>query len=187
MNEREITIAEAALRAYSRQGVKRTTMSQIATEASVTRQTVYNAFPNTDAVLRAAIRLFIARLWQTIRIGWETSDTLGEKLDILLHHFALVPWDFVNSSAEAAELERGYNAAGRAEIEAARLGFRGDIAALFTPFEQTLIARGTTPLALADYISAAIEGIKYNNDTKEDMLTAIATLRATLLAVTEDV
>ncbi len=185
MNEREINIAEAAIRAYERKGVRRTTMSDIAKEAGVTRQTVYNVFPNTDAVLRGAIRLFISGLWQRIVEEWETCDTLSQKLDILLQHFAIEPWEFLHSSEEAAQLERGYNAAGRAEIEGARLGFRGDIADLFEPWRDDLIRRGTNPLAVSDFISAAIEGIKYNNNSRADMHMAVATLKASLLALTD--
>ena len=119
MNDREKSIALAAIRTYQAKGVRRTTMSDIAKEAGVTRQTVYNCFANTDAVLRGAIRLFIGDLWARITEAWATCETLEQKMDILLQHFAIEPWDFLNSSAEAAQLEGGYNDAGRAEIAAA--------------------------------------------------------------------
>lgn len=183
MNEREQHIAEAAIRTYSRKGVKRATMSEIAKEANVTRQTVYNTFPGTDAVLRAAIRHYIDGQWRKIHGAWRSCHTLAEKLDVLLLHFALEPWEYVNGSAEAAELERGYNEAGKEEVEAARAGFRDEVAGLFTPFEASLKAQGTSPHAVADFISAAIEGIKYNNDDRASMLTAISTLRAALLSL----
>ncbi len=185
MTDREKSIALAATRVYERYGVRRTTMSDIAKEAGVTRQTVYNVFPNTDAVLRGAIRLYVSTLWAKIVAGWETCETLDQKLDILLQHFAMEPWEFIRGSEEAAELEQGYNDAGHAEIEAARLGFRGDIAALFDPWEEKLIERGTSPLAVADFISAAIEGLKYNNKTRADMEVAVATLKASLIALTD--
>jgi AcrR family transcriptional regulator len=185
MNTRETAIAEAAIRAYSKRGVKRTSMSVIAQEAKVTRQTVYNAFPSTDAVLRAAIRLFIERKWQLIQSQWQVSNDLEEKIDILLQHFALEPWEYVHSSPEAAELERGYNAAGHAEIGLARDGFRDDIAALFVPFEAKLANLGTDPAAVSDFISFAIEGIKYNCQTRTEMLAGIATLKAALIALTK--
>ena len=186
MNDREESIALAAIRTYQAKGVRRTTMSDIAKEAGVTRQTVYNCFANTDAVLRGAIRLFIGDLWARITEAWATCETLEQKMDILLQHFAVEPWDFLNSSAEAAQLEGGYNDAGRAEIAAARLGFRGDIAALFQPWRHRLTRQGTSPLAVADFISAAIEGLKYNNKTRQDMLVAVATLKAAVLALTDE-
>lgn len=183
MTDREISIAQAALRCYQAKGVRKTTMTDVAKAAGVTRQTVYNTFPNTDAVLRGAIRLYIGELWNQIVEAWQTCDTLDQKLDVLLQHFALDTWEFLNSSPEAAELERGFNAAGKAELDAARLGFHGDIADLFQPWADQLRQQGTTPLAVAEFISAAIEGIKHNNTTRDDMQVAVATLKASVLAL----
>ncbi|MEM7069894.1 MAG: TetR/AcrR family transcriptional regulator [Pseudomonadota bacterium] len=186
MNEREKKIAEAAIRAYSRLGVKRATMTEIAKEASVTRQTVYNTFPSTDDVLRAAIRYYIDDQWNKIHTGWRNCSSLGEKLDLLLLHFALEPWEYINSSPEAAEMERGYNDAGKAEVEAARLGFRDEVAQLFVPYKEVLATKSTSPHAVADFIGAAIEGIKYNNADRASMLVAIATLKGALISLTKD-
>lgn len=183
MNDREISIAKAAMRAYQRNGVARTTMAEIAREAGVSRQTVYNAFPNTDAVLRGAVQQYIATLWAQVQEGWTDCTTLSQKLDVLLRHFAMEPWEFLNSSQAAAELERGHNPAGREAIVDARAGFRHEIAALFEPDRERLLRQGTTPLAVSDYISAAIEGLKYNNHTHADMALAVATLKAGVLAM----
>ncbi|MEM9277781.1 MAG: TetR/AcrR family transcriptional regulator [Pseudomonadota bacterium] len=155
MNKREQKIAEAAIRAYSRMGVKRATMTEIAKEASVTRQTVYNTFPSTDDVLRAAIRHYIDEQWSKIYTGWRSCNSLGEKLDLLLLHFALEPWEYINSSPEAAEMERGYNDAGKRQVEAAREGFRDEVAQLFVPYKDALESKGTSPHTVADFIGAA--------------------------------
>lgn len=184
MTDRETSIAQAALRCYQTKGVRRTTMTDVAKAAGVTRQTVYNTFPNTDAVLRGAIRLYVGGLWQQIEDAWTTCDTLEQKLDVLLARFAMDSWDFLNSSAVAVELEGGYNAAGKAELDAARQGFHGDMAALFDPWQDHLSAQGTTPMAVAEFISAAIEGLKSYNTTRDGMLLSVATLKASVLALT---
>jgi AcrR family transcriptional regulator len=171
------------MRVYQTKGVARTTMTDIAREAGVSRQTVYNVFPNTDAMLRGALLHYIDVLWQGILLEWSACATLGEKLDVLFDHFAMKPWEYLKSSPVAAELERGYNAVGRAAIDEARQGFRDDVAALFQPWETELARQGTNPLAVSNYINAAIEGVKYNNDTRDDMTIAVATLKASLLAM----
>ncbi|MCG7494524.1 TetR/AcrR family transcriptional regulator [Thalassobius sp. Cn5-15] len=183
MTDKERTIATAALQAYARQGVRRTTMTDVAKEAGVTRQTVYNTFANTDAVLAAAIQAYVDILWADITTDWQRCNTLAEKLDVMLHRFVVDSWEFLNSSDAAAELQGGYNAAGKAAIERARLGFRKDIADLFTPHEDALRRAGTDPLTVADFIGAATEGIKYNNKTRDALMRALATLKASLLAV----
>lgn len=161
-------------------------MADIAQEANVTRQTVYNSFPNTDEVLRAAIRLYIEDQWQKIKRAWIDCSDLGAQLDILFQHFAIEPWEFINSSAEAAELEHGYNEAGRAEVAASRLGFRKEVAAIFSPYESILQKRETSSLAVADMLGWAIEGIKHNSDNKATMMEAVSTLKAALIALTQD-
>lgn len=185
MNTREQTIARAAMRAYQAKGVARATMSDIAKQAGVSRQTVYNSFPSSDAMLHGAVICYIQDLWDQVQLLWRECDRLDAKLDVLLEQFALRPWEFLNSSPAAAELERGHNPAGRKAIVAAREIFRHDIAALFEPWQDGLHQQGTSPLALSDYISAAIEGIKYNNHTRADMESAITTLRASVLAMVQ--
>ena len=183
MNALETSIAVAAIRVYSLKGVKRTTMSDVAKEAGVTRQTVYNAFSNTDEVLRAAIRLYIGVQWQKIQSGWQLTEQLDKRLDILFQHFAIDTWEYVSSSGAAADLASGYNAVGRAEIEQARLGFRDDIAALFEAGRDNLGARGTSPEALSDLLSYALEGIKSNCKTRTEVEETLAALKAAVLAL----
>ncbi len=187
MQDRDQIIARAALGLYVARGVRRTTMQDIAEAAGLTRQTVYNAFGNTDGVLKAAIHLYVDELWQQVLTDWQSCETLELKLDVLLNRFAVDSWDFLNSSPQAAELERGYNAAGRAAIAEAREGFHPDIAALFTPWAQRLEVFGTTPMGLAEHISFAVEGVKYNCDTRADLLRGLATLKAGVLALTAQI
>lgn len=186
MEDRKRKIAEAAIRVYSRQGVKRSTMSDIAAEAGVTRQTVYNAYPGTDAVLRAAISVYIDAQWRKIVDAWAQSEHLPDRLDSLFEHFALEPWEYVHGSTHTAELAGGYNAEGKAAVEEARLTFHGDIADLFEPHRKALQKRNVEPHDLAEFISAAIEGIKYNYHSRDDVLVAISVLKASLLALTQE-
>lgn len=187
MNEREKSIAMAAIRVYTRNGVKRTTMTDIAREANVTRQTVYNAFHNTDAVLRAAIRLYVDQQWNMISEGWRKTDRLDEKLDVLFRHFIIDTWEVLNSTKEAAELAGGYNAEGRAEIDLARARYRDDIAALFDHAKDRLEAKGIDPHSVSDLISFSSEGIKFSGKTLPEVTAAVATLKALVLSLVEPV
>ena len=68
MTEREIHILECAFSVFSRYGVKRASMTDIAEEAGIARQTLYNAFSNKDEILRATIRLFTNRAISAIEV-----------------------------------------------------------------------------------------------------------------------
>ena len=51
MDERHLDILKAAWAMFARYGFGKTTMSDIANEAGVARQTVYNAFSSKDSSL----------------------------------------------------------------------------------------------------------------------------------------
>ena len=63
MEQREVKIVDAAFRVFSRYGVKRTTMNDIAEEAGLVRQTLYTVYKNKDS--RVTIQdsgfIFLAR------------------------------------------------------------------------------------------------------------------------------
>ncbi|MEO1554752.1 MAG: helix-turn-helix domain-containing protein, partial [Pseudomonadota bacterium] len=50
-------IVRAGWAMFARYGYAKTTMSDIATEAGVARQTVYNAFASKEDILRAVVRV----------------------------------------------------------------------------------------------------------------------------------
>ena len=56
MSERKVQILRAAEIVFSRYGVSKTTMNDIAKTAGVARQTLYNEYPNKESVLRATLR-----------------------------------------------------------------------------------------------------------------------------------
>lgn len=68
-------IVEAAIRCIDRSGPEQTTLSDVAAELSVIRQTVYRYFPSTDhlfaAVGRVAVATFIDEL--TVDLWWRTD------------------------------------------------------------------------------------------------------------------
>ena len=76
MDEREKPIVEAAIRVIMRYGVKRTTMNDIAGEAGIVRQTLYNVFQNKEDVLRATIRYVTETSINEIRAGWQRVTAL---------------------------------------------------------------------------------------------------------------
>ena len=83
MTETQVQIVDAAVRVFVRYGVQRSSMSDIASEAGVARQTLYNAFNNKDDVLRATIRLFGERSQARINSGLQEGQTLRAQLKVI--------------------------------------------------------------------------------------------------------
>ena len=82
MNETEQALLDAAMRVFSRYGVKRSSMSDLCEEAGVSRQTFYNNFRNKDDILRALIRSYTERALAGIEAGRGSCQTLGAQLDL---------------------------------------------------------------------------------------------------------
>jgi AcrR family transcriptional regulator len=77
-------IVEAAMRCIDRRGPVDTTLSDVATELSVTRQTVYRYFPGTDelftAVGQVAVEAYIDELAAHLRWRTDPADWVVEAL-----------------------------------------------------------------------------------------------------------
>lgn len=76
--EREKIILDASLRVFSRYGVKRATMADLAEEAGISRSSLYN----WDDVLRALIRSHTDRAIAEAEAAPEGVDDPGAQLGI---------------------------------------------------------------------------------------------------------
>ena len=90
--ERKEAIVEAAFPVNSRYGLKRVTKNEIAEEAGVARQTLYNLFANKDDFLRATIRLHADHCIAAIEARCAGLCNLGDKLDVVFDRLVVVPW-----------------------------------------------------------------------------------------------
>ena len=91
-------------------------MNDIAREAGVARQTLYNAYPSKEAVLRATLRFGTAKTMAAIEAKWREQTSLSEKLDTFFELGPLYWYDVVQSSPEAADLIDGINAVAQDEL-----------------------------------------------------------------------
>ncbi|MEM7056410.1 MAG: TetR/AcrR family transcriptional regulator [Pseudomonadota bacterium] len=187
MTEREKKIIEAAGEVFLRYGVKRTTMNDIAQEAGIARQTLYNAFANKDQVLRALIRNFNETAIEAITQSIETADGPSEKLDALFAHMILKPYDLLNSSPHAQDFLEGMNAAAREEIAATENEYLTLIENILTPQADAIERTGMTVPGLAELIYCSAKGAKYHTQSRAQLKRVLQSLQTTvLLLVSED-
>jgi len=176
---RNIKILEAATQLFARYGVGKTTMNDIAREAGVARQTLYNTYPNKDEVLRAAIRLNIETTHRTVMDAWADASGLGEKLDIFFNAVPLTWYDKVQSSPEMAELLDGLHKVAKVEMDQATV--------LWTEaFVDALAQDGLDPAkrhGMADYIFSTAASAKHNAPDRATVETRLDMLKASVLAL----
>ncbi len=183
MNAREKAIIEAAVKVFSRYGVKRTTMNDIAAEAGIARQTLYNAFSNKDEVLQATIRLFSDEATARIEAEFETRSDLGDRLDVIFRHIALEPYDLLNASPNAEDIVAGFNASSQKEIAAAAERNRVIIAETLAPSKEAIEQSGVSLDQFADFVQRSASGAKYSAGSRKHLLSLLKALKVATLKV----
>lgn len=186
MNEREEKIIEAAVRLFSRYGVKRTSMNDIAAEAGISRQTLYNAFSNKDQVLQATIRLFSDRSTAGIDAGLKTANDLGEQLDVIFRYVAIEHFDLLHASPNTEDIIAGFNASSHQEIAAAADRNKAIIARVLEPYESAIEKSGLTLDQFADFVQRSATAAKYNAGSRKHLLKLLEALRVATLKVAAD-
>lgn len=185
MENKEAKIVEAALRVFSRYGVKRTSMQDIAEEAGIVRQTLYLTFPSKNAVLRAAIRHHAEHVIALIKSDWADLERLSDKLDAYFAHSVIEPFQFVRAAPDFEDLASGFNDEGKAEIVNANTQFANLLAGALMPFKHNLADAGQTPAGFADFIQLAAHHLKYSARDETHLSDLITSLKAAILRMTD--
>jgi len=186
MTAREEKIVDAAVEVFSRYGVKRTTMNDIAGEAGVSRQTLYNAYANKDEVLQAAIRIHAERSLAAIERRCAEVDDLSDQLDIVFQYLIVKPFEQLSALPHADELITGFNQAAKQEIDTSHEQYRAFIETLLQPYEERIRAGGLTPKLLSDCIQKACVGFKYKARNKKHVRELLGSLKALALSFAND-
>lgn len=183
-DSRELSLVNAAIRVFARYGVKRSTMADVASEAGVTRQTVYNCFSNKENLVRAVIRGFAEQ--QLAAIYAELSDAESEsveaRLGIFLRHLFLTPQQMLQASPHADDILEGFNTFAHDEIEETSADAQRAIAELFEPYPSELAKLGLTPIELARLVHTSARGIKLKASSSADAEQMVRGLVRTVVA-----
>ena len=182
MIEREKTILDAAVRVFSRYGVKRTTMNDLAREAGISRQTLYNAFRNKDDILRALIRVYSEQAVAEIEAGLKSVEGLGPGLDLAFEKIAVQPFDMIRASPNAEDIVEGFNATSQAELAAAAESSRVVIERILSPHEDALSRAGLSAAGLSDLVQRAAKAAKSGARDRDHLLVLLGALRDLCLA-----
>lgn len=156
-------------------------MSDIAAEAGVARQTLYNIYTNKDDILRGSIRMFGIDALAAIEAELPQQDTLHDRIALVLREMAEKPYAFLHTSLNAEDLIEGYNDAGRDEMEANYTAFQNVLADIFAAHEEALEAKGMSPDLLAETIRRSAATFKHQARDE----THLRTLLGGLIALAE--
>ncbi len=181
MKDRDATILDAAARLFLRYGVKRTSMHDIAQEAGISRQTLYNAYSNKDAVLCALIRAHAEQAHAEILEGLETTQDLGAQLELVFDRVTISAYDLLMESPNSADLVDGFNSISQAEIDAAYDQIRALLARLLAPYREAILGNGLSVEQLADFVQRMTKAAKSTASDRAHLLDLLQTLKLATL------
>lgn len=153
----DTNILEAALRAFSRYGVKRTNMNDLYEEAGVSRQTLYNRFRNKTDILRGLIGYYTDTGIERIERGLKDAPELADKLDLIFEHMVFRGFDIVQTMPNAEDFITGVISGSEAALDQSAAKFRAVITQVLAPHETALIDAGLTLSALSDFIQSTAD------------------------------
>lgn len=184
MKEREENIIEAAIRLFMRYGVKRTSMNDIAAEAGIARQTLYNAFSKKDAVLQATIRLMADRAIAAIEAGLKNTENLGDQLDMVFKHIAIEPFELLDASPNSEDIVAGFNASSQTELAAAAARNKAILSRIMEPYASEIENSGLTLDQFADFIERSASAAKHNAGNRKHLMNLLTALKIAVIKVT---
>lgn len=182
MKNRPNDILEAAVRVFSRYGVGRTRMGDIAKEAGIARQTLYGSFKNKDEILVASIAHFSEMSLVLLRDDWRDETTI-EGLLLAYHARAILPsFDIMTFSTDARDMINGYNALGQQATRTAQKHKMGALQTAFAAHPDLAQADDASLAKLSEYVVLTSLGCRDLAESKPQLLRLLATLREGVLA-----
>ncbi|MBX7480941.1 TetR/AcrR family transcriptional regulator [Qipengyuania qiaonensis] len=186
MDERACRVAQAGYEVISQYGIRRATMNDIAVAAGVSRQTVYNIFPNREELLGGVVRYHFNSKWRAIREAIANIDDRHERISVLLDMLVVSSWESMQAMPHADELELELDTTMRRRLDDIHKEAMLNLCEFFLPYENKLAPRGISARGIAEMLHLSIVGLKLSSTSREQIETVVATMKACLIAITDD-
>lgn len=183
MSDKETKIVEAAMDAISRYGIRRTTMSDIAGKAGISRQTLYTICSNKDEVLAKVIKFSANQTLANIMSEWENDLTLGEVLDAYFEHAVITYYDMLQTMPDSNDLIADVGHINSDEIKQVEKTKMEALARQLKPYAANLKSAGTNEQDVAEFIMRASTNFKYSAEDRKHLDRLLGSLKASVLAL----
>ena len=154
-------VLEAAVAIFSRYGFHKSTMNDIAEEAKVARQTLYNLYPNKAAVINATALYFTDEAIKSINAAINPNMSLADKLKTFSDNYVVRGYEITQKSPDAQDLVSG-NIPIEEDIKS-EMGnkFRALFIQILEPYQEKIDQLDLKIDDLADSIYVALASSKY--------------------------
>lgn len=183
MKKIEATIVEAAIRVFLRYGVKRTTMHDIAIEAGIVRQTLYNVFKNKNDVLKGTISWHVNQSITAIEDGLSSVAELDLKLDVVFDYMVIKPFEQLQTMPHAEDIITGFNEVAKNEISIANEQYRQLIEDMLLPYEAVFLKSDIHITQLSDLIQNSAIGFKHSAKDSNHLKELLTSLKILVISI----
>lgn len=180
MNLTDEQIANFAWQQFCKYGLNKTTMSDIANSASISRQSLYNRFQNKDELLRLVARLYFKKNLVRCNEALQTKSKLEDILDTLIQFFIIEVWKTVKSLPEGDDLEQSPHEIISEEVQVATNEKIDLISDVLNKHLNYNAAQNETAYDIAKFFCASANGIKSLAKNEAELLRLSKTLKLTL-------
>ncbi len=181
MPDLERNIVDAATRCFVRYGPKKTSMNEIAQDAGVSRQTLYDLFGNKDELIRASIRQFSDKSHEALKERLLNCSSLGEKLDAYFEETLVSSFELMQSAGDPEDIMSAHNAAGAQAIQESRNRQKKLISSILSK-HMSASHDEKTHARLANYIVTVAMSFKTVKD-RQELDELLTTLKEGVLSV----
>lgn len=154
-------VMEASVTVFSRYGYRKTTMNDIATEAGVARQSLYNLFPNKAAVVSATAIYYADLSIERIKAQLKPDMTLAEKLQLFCDEYVIRGYRNSMQTPDAKDLVDGSLPIDKDVGKVVDKKFRMLFISFLKPHSAQIKAIGLKIEAMAETIYCSLKGAKY--------------------------
>lgn len=184
MDETESTVINAAISTFVRYGARKTSMSDIADAAGVSRQTLYDIFGNKDELVVATIRHITSQNLHDVRDGIKGKKGIKSKLNVYFEKVTIRSFLMVQEARDPeVAVSGGRTEAGKATIEESKLRHQALLVELLAPYEASIEENGHTVTDVAKFIVFNAMSLKYSQPDEAALRKIVSTTIAAAMGL----
>lgn len=184
MSETKEKIVKAAIAAFKRFGVDRTTMADIAKESGLSRQTLYSTLGSKDEILAESVGYNMRESLLKIKIRLADCRSFREQLTVYLDEFVVIPYEVINADLGSRDFWKSCNVLRHPSVQSAEQEHYQFLTELLLPYTTNLGRAGQSPAQMARYMLFNFTSLRLSNLDRSGFDAMLDTFKATILATT---
>lgn len=168
---------------FMRFGVRKTTMSEIAIAANISRPTLYGMYSNKNELLSGVIGHWHDMAVKSILADLVHCSSLSAQLDVYFDHAILRPFDLTKFHFESSNIIADNNQTAIAAFDKGQEKLKSVVESLLEPYAATLEKAGVPVSHYASFTVLTATKLQQNMDSREQLEALLLSLKVSVLCV----